>query len=201
MGVTRLAAMPGQRLIAPLFVVALASVAALSACGSSGTEGEIPQSNAAQLNADLEAVRTNCENGDAESAAESASRFKDHVNSLPDTAGEELKQNLRDAQDNLAQLIDDQCGATSHGEERSTTESSTAPTSTSTATTTTSTSSTSTSSTDETETQPNGNGGGPPGPPGGEGPRGGSDGGGSQGGGGTGGTGDETGGTGGDGTD
>ena len=155
--ITRLAAMPGKTLTASLLVVALASAAGLSGCGSSGTEGEIPQSNAAQLNADLGAVRTSCEDGNAEGAASAASQFRDDVNSLPAPAGEDLKQKLRDAQDNLAQLVDQQCGAPSQGGGQSTTESSTAPTSTSTPSTTTTT--TTTSTTDTTPPPGNGNGG------------------------------------------
>ena len=187
--ITRLAAMPGTNRLPPLLAL-LFVLAALSGCGSDEISGEIPQANAEELNASLEAVRAAVETSPPQctTAESNADQFIDEVNGLPADAGTELKTALREAGDNLRGLIDEQCastGATGPSRPRSTSSSTTSsePTTTSSTTDTTTT-----SSTEETQPPGNGNRGGPNGrgPNGGGPPGGGTDGG-------TGGTGGGTG--------
>jgi outer membrane murein-binding lipoprotein Lpp len=201
--------MPGTNRIPPLLAL-VAAVAALSGCGSGDDiKGQIPATNADQLNAALDAVRAAAQANppDCEAAASQADQFVNLVNDLPESAGTDLKAALRDAGGNLQQLVNDQCpptGATgpsgaqpASSSTPSTTDSST--TSSSTDTTETTTTST-TSSTQQTQPPGHGNGagnGGGDGNGGGGGDGGGGDGGGGDGGGGDGGTGGGTGGTGG----
>jgi outer membrane murein-binding lipoprotein Lpp len=167
---TRLAAMPGTNKIFPLLALC-AAVAALSGCGSGDDiNGQIPATNADQLNASLDAVRTAAQANppDCEAAASQADQFVNLVNDLPESAGTDLKAALRDAGGNLQQLVNDQCpptGATgpsgaqppASSSTPSTSESST--TSSSTDTTETTTTST-TSSTQQTQPPGHGNGAG-----------------------------------------
>jgi hypothetical protein len=158
--------MPGTSRIPPL-VALLAAVAALSGCGSQDDiNGQIPATNADQLNAALNTVDTAVESNDCSTASSGADGFIDAVNELPATAGADLKAALQEAGANLRALVDDQCpptGATGPSGAQppatsstpSTTESSTSSTTDSTTTTTT----TSTSSTEETQPQGDGNGG------------------------------------------
>ena len=159
--------MPGTNRIPPLLAL-LAAVAALSGCGSEDDiDGQIPATNADQLNAALNTVRTAVASNDCATANSGADGFIDAVNELPATAGADLKEALQEAGANLRALVDDQCpptGATGPSDTQppatsstpSTTESSTSSTTDSTTTTTTTT--TSTSSTEETQ-PPDGNGG------------------------------------------
>jgi hypothetical protein len=159
--------MPGTSRIPPLLAL-LAAVAALSGCGSQGDiDGQIPATNADQLNAALNTVDTAVASNDCATANSGADGFIDAVNELPATAGADLKEALQEAGANLRALVDDQCppsGATgpsgaqppASSSTPSTTESSTSSTTDSTTTTTTTT--TSTSSTEETQPQ-DGNGG------------------------------------------
>jgi outer membrane murein-binding lipoprotein Lpp len=162
---TRLAAMPGTNRIPPLLAL-VAAVAALSGCGSSDDiKGQIPATNADQLNAALDTVSSAVASNDCATASSGADGFIDAVNELPATAGADLKEALQEAGANLRALVDDQCppsGATgpsgaqppASSSTPSTTESSTSSTTDSTTTTTTTT----TSSTEETQPQ-DGNGG------------------------------------------
>jgi hypothetical protein len=185
----RLAAMPGtNRLCAPLGLVA--AVVALSGCGSSDVGGEIPQADAAQLNASLDAVNSAIASNDCATASAQADAFVQMVNDLPASAGTELKDALRNAGENLEGLVADQCSTTGSTSTKTTSSSSSEPTTSSTSSSTTSSSTTSTSTdtttttstTSTTETKP---------------PGGGNQGGNGGGGGGDGGTGGGTGGTGG----
>jgi len=169
---TRLAAMPGTNKIIPLLAL-VAAVAALSGCGSGGDiNGQIPATNADQLNASLDAVRAAAQANppDCEAAASQADQFVNLVNDLPESAGTDLKTALRNAGGNLQQLLNDQCpptGATgpsgaqppASSSTSSTTDSSTTTSTTDTSTTDTTTTST-TSSTDQTPPPGHGNGGG-----------------------------------------
>jgi len=171
-------------LLALLFVLA-----ALSGCGSDEIGGEIPPSNAVELNDSLEGVRTAVESSPPQCATanSNADQFVAAVNELPATAGADLKEALREAGVNLQQLVSDQCastGATGPSGPQPT-SSSTTSSHTTTTSSTTDTTATTTSSTQETQPQNNGNGNGG-GPPGGGPPGGGTDGG-------TGGTGGGTG--------
>jgi hypothetical protein len=192
--ITRLAAMPGTNRLPPLLAL-LFVLAALSGCGSDEIGGEIPQANAEELNASLEAVRAAVETSPPQctTAESNADQFVDEVNGLPADAGTELKTALRDAGENLRVLVDEQCASTGTTGPSGREPTSSSTTSSHTTTTSSTTDTTTTSSTEETQPPGNGNrggsnGGGPPGggPPGGGGTDGGT--------GGTGGgTGDETG--------
>lgn len=173
-------------MLALLFVLA-----ALSGCGSDEIDGEIPSTNAAELNAALAAVRTATESsppncGDAASGAE---QFVAAVNALPADPTAELKAELQAAGDNLRTLVGNQCAATEPTGPTGTQTQEPSSTSTTSSTTSSTTDTTDTTTTDTTtstdETNPQGNGNGPPGggPPGQDGGTGGTGGG----------TGDETG--------
>ena len=170
--VIRLAAMPGKNRLPPLLVL-LFVVAALSGCGSDEISGEIPETNAADLNAALDRVRFATESSppNCEDAALGAEQFVQAVNALPADPAAELKPELQAAGDNLRTLVENQCAATeptgTQPQETSSTTSSTTTSSSTTEPTNTTTTST-TTSTDETQPPGNGNGGGPPGgvPPG-----------------------------------
>jgi len=163
---TRLAAMPGtNRLLGLLAMVA--TVGALSGCGSNDINGKIPQSDADELNGALEAVRSDIAARDCEAASSEADAFINGVNQLPATAGEDLKKALRDAGGNLQQLVADQCTTTqttpttSTQSTRSSSTTSTRPTTSSSTSSTTSTqTTTTTTTTSSTETAPPESGGG-----------------------------------------
>lgn len=106
--------MPGIMRLAALLALA-ASVAAIGGCGSNDVKGTIPASDAAQLNADLDAIQASTTGGDCAAAQASAQDFVDHVNLLPSTAGSDLKDALRDAGDNLEQQLQQQCAAGATG--------------------------------------------------------------------------------------
>jgi hypothetical protein len=155
-------------LLALLFVLA-----ALSGCGSDEISGEIPQTNAAELNAALDTVRQATESSppDCVDAAQGAEQFVEAVNALPADPAAELKPELQDAGENLRTLVDEQCASTEPTGPSSTQPQETSSTTTTTDETSTTTDETSTT-TDETSTttdeQPppgdgNGNGNGPPG--------------------------------------
>ena len=161
---TRLAAMPGTNKIIPLLAL-VAAVAALSGCGSGGDiNGQIPATNADQMNAALNTVRTAVASNDCATANSGADGFVDAVNELPATAGADLKQALQEAGANLRTLVNDQCprsGATGLSGAQPPASSSTPSTTDSANSSTTDTTTTSTtSSTEQTQPQGNGNGGG-----------------------------------------
>src|SRR6476661_3817900 len=157
---TRLAAMPGTNKIIPLLAPVVAG-AALSGCGSGGDiNGQIPATNADQMNAALNTVRTAVASNDCATANSGADGFVDAVNEVPATAGADLKQALQDAGANLRALVSEQCpptGATGPTSTQSTSSSSTTEPSTSTTSSSTTTSST-TTTTSSTETSPQGDG-------------------------------------------
>ena len=167
---TRLAAMPGTNKIIPLLAL-VAGVAALSGCGSGGDiNGQIPATNADQMSAALNTVRTAVASNDCATANSGADGFVDAVNELPATAGADLKTALQDAGANLRALVSEQCPPTgptgpsgaqppASSSTSSTTDSSTTTSTTDTSTTDTTTTST-TSSTDQTPPPGHGNGGG-----------------------------------------
>jgi hypothetical protein len=167
-------------LLALLFVLA-----ALSGCGSDEISGEIPQDNAAELNAALADVRAATESTppDCEDAASGAEQFVDAVNLLPADPTDELKAELQAAGDNLRTLVDNKCAATEPTGPTGTQTQETSSTSTTSSTTSSTTDTTDTTTTDTTtstdETHPQGNGNGPPGggPPGQDGGTGGTGGG------------------------
>ena len=109
---TRLAAMPGTNKIIPLLAL-VAAVAALSGCGSGDDiNGQIPATNADQLNAELNTVRSAVASNDCVTASSGADGFIDAVNELPATAGADLKAALQEAGANLRALVEDQCPPT-----------------------------------------------------------------------------------------
>jgi hypothetical protein len=200
---TRLAAMPRMKRLSALFALA-ALVAAISGCGSDDVSGTIPQDDAQQLIADLNAVEAAAASQNCATAEARAQEFVEHVNELPAPSGEALKATLREAGGNLEQLVREPCasGATGLTGEQPTSKPTTSEEATQTTTATSATTTTSTPTDEETppagpsgEGNGNGgeNGGGPPshaGPPGGPPGQDGSNGGGAGGStGGTGGTG------------
>jgi hypothetical protein len=139
--------MPGMTRVAALLALA-ASVAAIAGCGSNDINGTIPQANADQMVAELDAVETLLASGDCSGAQVRVQDFLSQVDLLPSTAGSELKGALRDSGNNLKSLVAQcQSGVTGPTGEQSTsqhpstkhttTDTTTAETSTSEETTTT----------------------------------------------------------------
>ena len=159
--------MPGTNRL-PALLALVAAVAALSGCGSGDINGQIPQTDADELNAALSGVQAAVQSTppDCATAASDANQFVTAVNALPESAGKDLKEALRDAGGNLEQLVNEQCaptGVTQPTQTQSTHSSSSTPsttTSSSTTSDTTSTTSTTSTSSTETTTHGNGNGGG-----------------------------------------
>jgi hypothetical protein len=140
--------MPGMTRVAALLALA-ASVAAIAGCGSNDINGTIPQANADQMVAELDAVETSLANGDCPGAQARVQDFLDQVDLLPSTAGSELKGALRDSGNNLNNLVAQcQSGVTGPAGEQST------PQHTSTKRTTPSTTTAETSTSEETTTTP-----------------------------------------------
>jgi hypothetical protein len=81
------------RFCLPAFV-ALAALGA-GGCGSSGIGGTIPTTNAATLQADLNEVQAALSAQDCASATAAIDSFTADVNNLPESAGVELKDDLR----------------------------------------------------------------------------------------------------------
>jgi hypothetical protein len=174
MAITTLAAMPGTKRLAPPLAL-LATVAALSGCGSDEISGEIPAANATELNGALDQVGVAIASQDCDSAAEEVDAFIQAVNDLPADPSAELKPELQRAGDNLRTLVSDECPTTGATEPATTEPTTTEPTTTEPTTTeptttepTTTTDETQTTTTTTDETTPDGNGGGPSGggPPG-----------------------------------
>jgi hypothetical protein len=139
--------MPRMTRVAALLALA-ASVAAIAGCGSNDINGTIPQANADQMVAELDAVETSLASGDCSGAQARVQGFLNQVDLLPSTAGSELKGALRDSGNNLKSLVAQcQSGVTGPTGEQSTsqhpstkhttTDTTTADTSTSEETTTT----------------------------------------------------------------
>jgi hypothetical protein len=179
--VIRLAAMPGTNRLLPLLAV-LFVLAVLSGCGSDEISGEIPQTNADELTAALDAVRTATESSppNCVDAASGAEQFVDAANALPADPVAELKAELQAAGDNLRTLVDNKCAATGPtGTTQSTptiptdttdtTPTDTTPPHTTTTDTTTTDTTTDTTTTDQTQPPGNGDGGGTDGGTGGTG--------------------------------
>ena len=92
---TRLAAMPGTNRIPPLLAL-VAAVAALSGCGSGDDiKGQIPATNADQLNAALDTVGSAVASNDCATASSGADGFIDAVNELPATAAPTSRRRCR----------------------------------------------------------------------------------------------------------
>jgi hypothetical protein len=147
---TRLAAMPGTKRLAPLLAV-LAVAAGVAGCGSSDIKGTIPESDATAMNADLDAVEAATERLDCPTAEASAHDFTEKVNLLPATVGEELKGTLQDAAAQLEQQVKASCASGATG---ATGQHSSSSSSSSTTESTATTSTTATDSTTSTEEAP-----------------------------------------------
>jgi hypothetical protein len=88
--------------------IALAVVAlGMSACGGSDDEVEIPAQNADVLLQTLSDVRAAVEAGECTSATTDATQFVEAVNSLPKEVGEQTKNQLREAGENLRAMTQD----------------------------------------------------------------------------------------------
>jgi hypothetical protein len=203
--ITRLAAMLGKKRLAAMLVIGAAATA-MSACGSSDTSKTLSQEEANILRVKLAAVQTAEDTGKCAAIKATANDFVQAVNDLPETAGADVKTQLREAGENIETLATDpsNCQQPSGAsgftgtETTSSSTTSTIPTTTAPTTTATTTSSTTTSSTSEPPpsggdggagTPPGQTGGGPPGQTGGGPPTGGGTGTGGTGTGGGGGTG------------
>jgi hypothetical protein len=194
--------MPGKNRLAALLVTGLAATA-MSACGSSDTPQTLSQEEANVLIAKLAAVQTAEATGRCGVIKATAQDYVDAVNALPESAGTQVKDDLRGAGEHIQELASDpsNCqqpsGASGDAgiDTTSSTTSSTIPTTTAPETTETTTSTTSTSTAEPppsggdegSGTPPGQTGGGPPGQTGGGPPD--QTGGGTGGGTGTGGTG------------
>ena len=94
---------PRRALAVALMTLALAAGA--SGCGSDSSDDvTIPQQNADDMLAALDAVQTACQADDTAGARSAANEFVREVNALPETVGEEAKNALRDAGKNLETL-------------------------------------------------------------------------------------------------
>lgn len=113
--------MPAKKRLAVLVAIA-AIAAALAGCGSDEIKGTIPQSNAAQLTDELDAIEAASAEGRCEVARASAQAFLVDVNELPATSGTALKETLRGAAEGLQRLVQEPCrsGATGPTGEQST---------------------------------------------------------------------------------
>src|SRR5436190_3007686 len=101
--------MPGTNRL-PALLALVATVAAVSGCGSNDISGEIPPDQASQLSGSLGAVENAIASGDCATASDEASAFVSGVNELPATpTGAELKDALRKAGENLERLVSVQC--------------------------------------------------------------------------------------------
>ena len=158
--------MPGITRLFSLLAL-LAILAVLPGCGSDEISGEIPLTNANQMNTALDGVSTAIASQDCEAAATQADAFVNAVNSLPANPSADLKPELQAAGDNLRTLVSDECATTEPTQPTHTQQPTTSSTTSSTEETDTTTTS-STTSTDETEPPSNGQGQGPGGggPPG-----------------------------------
>ena len=140
--------MPGKTRPAALLALA-ATLAAIAGCGSSDVQGTITSDQAAQLNADLDAVEQATSTGDCATATSKLEQFRTHVFELPSSAGTDLKNALQDGGKQLSTLVTGQCGAagvTGISGQQSTSSSSTKTTSSTTGETSTTTTTTSTPS-------------------------------------------------------
>jgi len=167
--------MRGRARLAVLAALILGAL--LVGCGSGGDiTGTIPQDNANELKADLDAVQVAIEGRHCQLAHKKVDDFLTSVDQLPEESGAELKDALREVGDHLDNLVDPECnpaptttGASGETGVLSSTTSSTTtkppPETTDTSTTsstTETTSSTTTQAEDETSPSPNSQGGGPP---------------------------------------
>ncbi len=161
--ISRLAAMPGTRRCVTVLAIA-ATVAALGGCGSNDVKGQLTPDQAAELNADLQAVQQATGASDCPTAASSVRRFRQHVFELPMETGADLKDALQDSGKQLATLVAQQCGASSGvtgitGAQSSSTPSKGTTTSDTTTTGTTSTTSTTSAPPSEEPSPPGGGNG------------------------------------------
>jgi hypothetical protein len=152
-----------------------ASVVMLAGCGGDEIDGEVTQDQATALNATLAAVESAVDTDQCEAAQSQVDQFVEQVDGLPAEAGEELKNELRDAATHLEGLIDTECTpptTTTPPEETTTTA---PPEDTTTTTTTTATEPPEDTTTTTDEEPPNGDSSGPGGGNGGTGDGGGGD--------------------------
>jgi outer membrane murein-binding lipoprotein Lpp len=165
--------MPGKHGLRALLALAAAGVA-LSGCGSDEISGEIPATNAGDLNTALAALSAATEQTppDCLAARSRADQFVATVNLLPATAGE-AKEELQGAAAHLRELVDAECPDTDTSGSPTTSSTTTSDTTDTTSTEpTTTTTDTDTTTTTTTEEPPPDDGGGKPsdgGPPDGDG--------------------------------
>ncbi len=109
---SRLAAMPAKKRLAVLIAIA-AIAAAVAGCGSDEIKGTLTADQAAELNADLEAVQQAADANDCLTAGSKVRQFRARVFELPSGAGADLKTALQDSGKQLSTLVADQCGTAS----------------------------------------------------------------------------------------
>jgi hypothetical protein len=143
------------RRAAAVAVMTLALAAGAAGCGSDSSDDvTIPQQNADDMLAALDAVQTACQAEDTTGARTAANDFVQQVNALPEEVGSEAKNALRDAGKNLETLATSSSDCTG-GVPEITTDSSTDETTTTSSSTTTeetTTTSTETSTEEDTDT-------------------------------------------------
>jgi hypothetical protein len=156
---SRLAAMPGRALTAPL---AFALAVVIAGCGSSN-DGTIPENDASRLLGALALAQGDLEAGTCDVLISHVNEFSSAVDRLPNSVDESVRDELQKASQNLEQLAQepDQCSAgTSGAQGAEPADTSTTSTTTTPTTTTTEETTTTDEDTDDEEKPDHGNGGG-----------------------------------------
>jgi hypothetical protein len=87
------------------------AAAGLAGCGGGdeGAGGTIPPEHSQSLLAQLEDIRVAIDDDNCTSARTDATQFVEEVNALPEESGVELKEQLREAGQNLDDLVTEEC--------------------------------------------------------------------------------------------
>jgi hypothetical protein len=93
-----------------LTVIAALALAGLAGCGGGDEEGgTIPPENAESMLSQLDGVRSAIDEENCTTAKTDTSQFVEAVNGLPEETGVETKEKLRQAGENLDELIAEEC--------------------------------------------------------------------------------------------
>ncbi len=125
---------------------------ALAGCGL-GNDGTIPESNADDLLADLQAIQDSVEDNNCGLAQDQAQEFTAGVDALPSSVDEEVRSGLTEAAAQLTELASDDSQCDPPPEEGATGEAEVVPEDTATQTTTEATTTTTAEPVEETTTE------------------------------------------------